>query len=94
VLASKNDEQKTGSLNYGDYRNAAFDEALANAEAIEVGPKRDEAIARATDLVMADYPIIPLYHFHHIAGYGKRVASYTVHPRGWTTAMQAVPAGE
>lgn len=94
VLASKNDEQKTGSLNYGDYRNAAFDEALAHAEAIEVGPKRDEAIARATDLVMADYPIIPLYHFHHIAGYGKRVASYTVHPRGWTTAMQAVPAGE
>lgn len=94
VLASKNDEKKTGSLNYGDYRNPAFDKALAEAETIEVGGERDDAVARATDLVMADYPIIPLYHFHHIAGFGKRVASYTVHPRGWTTAMQAVPAGE
>ena len=94
VLASKNSERKTGSLNYGDYRNAKFDEMLAKAETIEVGPKRDEAVAQATDFVMADYPIIPLYHFHHIVGYGQRVASYTVHPRGWTTAMQAIPSGK
>lgn len=94
VVASKNDERKTGSLNYGDYRNTEFDDTLAKAETIEVGPERDEAVARATELVMSEYPIIPLYHFHHIAGYGQRVASYHVHPRGWTTAMQAVPAGE
>ncbi len=94
VLASKNDDRKTGSLNYGDYRNAPFDDMLAKAETIEVGPKRDEAVASATEFVMADYPIIPLYHFHHIAGHGQRVATYTVHPRGWTTAMQATPAEE
>nr|WP_272809178.1 ABC transporter substrate-binding protein [Shinella sp. YE25] len=94
VLASKNDERKTGSLNYGDYRNPEFDKLLADAETIEVGPKRDEAVARATDFVMADYPIVPLYHFHHIAGYGQHIATYTVHPRGWTTAMQATPAEE
>ena len=94
VLASRDDKRKSGSLNYGDYRNPKFDEMLVRAEAIEVGPRRDEAVAQASELVMSDYPIIPLYHFHHIAGYGKRVASYTVHPRGWTTAMQASPAGE
>ncbi|KAB2723401.1 ABC transporter substrate-binding protein [Brucella intermedia] len=94
VLASRNDERKSGSLNYGDYHNPQFDEMLARAEAIEVGPERNDAVAQASELAMSDYPIIPLYHFHHIAGHGKRVASYTVHPRGWTTAMQARPAGE
>jgi peptide/nickel transport system substrate-binding protein len=41
---------------------------------------------------MADYPMLPLYHFHLIVGHGQKVGTYTVHPRGWTTAMQAVPA--
>nr|WP_309770604.1 ABC transporter substrate-binding protein [Agrobacterium larrymoorei] len=94
VLASPNAERKTGSLNYGHYRNPVFDEALAKAQEIDEGPERDAAMATATELVMADDPIVPLYHFHLIAGYGKHVASYTVHARGWTTAMQAVPAGE
>ncbi|NEI73979.1 ABC transporter substrate-binding protein [Rhizobium lusitanum] len=94
VLATKNDERKTGSLNYGGYSNPAFDDMLTKAETIDVGPERDAAVARATDFIMPDDPIIPLYHFHLIVGHGQRVASYTVHPRGWTTAMQAVPAGE
>ncbi len=94
VLSSPNAERKTGSLNYGRYRNPAFDDALAKAQGIDEGPERDAAMAAATELVMADYPIVPLYHFHLIAGYGKHVASYTVHARAWTTAMQAVPAGE
>lgn len=94
VIASQNKALGTGSLNYGKYRNAAFDDMLAKAKAMEDGPKRNEALARATEFVMADYPIIPLYHFHLIVGYREKVGSYTVHPRGWTTAMQAVPSGE
>lgn len=93
VLASQDTELGTGSLNYGKYHNKTFDDMLAKAKALEDGPKRNEALAQATEFVMADYPIIPLYHFHLIVGHREKVGSYTVHPRGWTTAMQAVPAG-
>ncbi|WP_234794787.1 ABC transporter substrate-binding protein [Xaviernesmea oryzae] len=94
VLASPNAERKTGANNYGRYRNPAFDDLLMKAQAIEEGPERNAALAAATEFVLADYPIVPLYHFHLIAGYGKHVSAYSVHPRGWTTAMQAVPTGE
>ncbi|XUY30104.1 ABC transporter substrate-binding protein (plasmid) [Agrobacterium sp. rho-8.1] len=94
LLASPNPKLGTGALNFGHYRNAAFDEMLAKGESIQDGPERDKALARATEFVMADQPIIPLYHFHHIVGYGPRVASYVMHPRGWTTAMQALAATE
>jgi peptide/nickel transport system substrate-binding protein len=94
VLASPNTELGTGSLNYGKYQNKAFDEMLVKAEALEDGPTRNDALAKATEFVMADYPIIPLYHFHLIVGYRDKVRTYTVHPRGWITAMQAVPSGE
>jgi len=94
LLASPDTKLGTGSLNYGNYRNHAFDEMLAKAKTIEEGPDRNEALARATEFVMADYPMLPLYHFHLIVGYGQKVASFTVHPRGWTTAMQAAPSKE
>jgi peptide/nickel transport system substrate-binding protein len=94
LLASPDPQKGTGALNFGHYRNPAFDEMLAKAESIEEGPKRNAALAEATEFVMADQPIIPLYHFHHILGYGPRVASYVMHPRGWTTAMQTIAATE
>ncbi|MDI7861907.1 ABC transporter substrate-binding protein [Rhizobiaceae bacterium n13] len=92
VLASPNTDLGTGSLNYGKYHNESFDEMLVKAKAMEAGPERNESLARATELVMADYPILPLYHFHLIVGHGQKVGSYAVHPRGWTTAMQATPS--
>nr|WP_320200793.1 ABC transporter substrate-binding protein [Agrobacterium sp. rho-13.3]MDX8310155.1 ABC transporter substrate-binding protein [Agrobacterium sp. rho-13.3] len=94
LLASPNKDTGTGALNFGHYRNPAFDEMLGKAESIEEGPERNKALAEATELVMPDQPIIPLYHFHHIVGYGPHVASYQMHPRGWTTAMQTLPATE
>ncbi|WLS01210.1 ABC transporter substrate-binding protein [Shinella sumterensis] len=94
LLGSSDNEAGTGSLNYGKYRNPAFDEMLAKAMAMDEGPDRNAAIAEATEFVMADYPMIPLYHFHLIVGHGEKVGSYAVHPRGWTTAMQAVPSGK
>lgn len=94
VVASPDKTRGTGALNYGNYRNQAFDDVLAKARTIEVGPERNAAIAQAAELVMADQPVIPLYHFHHISAYGGKVASYTMHPRGWTTAMQATPSGK
>ncbi|MBD9649997.1 ABC transporter substrate-binding protein [Ensifer sp. ENS09] len=94
LLASPSKERGTGALNFGKYQNAAFDEMLDKAESIAVGPERNAALASATELVMADQPIIPLYHFHHIVGYGPRIGSYVMHPRGWTTAMQTQAATE
>jgi peptide/nickel transport system substrate-binding protein len=94
LLASPNSERGTGALNFGHYQNQTFDEMLAKAESIQEGPERNKALADATEFVMADQPIIPLYHFHHIIGYGSRIASYAMHPRGWTTAMQTLPATE
>jgi peptide/nickel transport system substrate-binding protein len=92
VVGSPDAEAGSGSLNYGKYQNPAFDEMLAKAMDMEDGPDRNAAIAQATEFVMADYPMLPLYHFHLIVGHGQKVRSYTVHPRGWTTAMQAVPS--
>ncbi len=94
LLASSNAERGTGALNFGHYRNQAFDGMLAKAESIADGPERNKALADATEVVMADQPIIPLYHLHHIVGFGSRVGSYVMHPRGWTTAMQALPVTE
>ncbi len=94
VLASPDPDLGTGSINYGQYQNPAFDEMLAKATALEDGPAREAALAEATEFVMADDPIIPLYHFHLIVGHGQRVSSYAVHPRGWTTAMQALPSAK
>ena len=94
LLASPDPERGTGALNFGKYRNETFDRVLASAEGIAVGPERNAALAEATELAMADQPIIPLYHFHHIVGYGPRVGSYVMHPRGWTTAMQTLVAAE
>lgn len=94
LLASPDKERGTGALNFAHYSNPAFDAALRTAQAIEAGAKRDAAIAAATELVMGDQPIIPLYHFHHIVGYGPKVGSYVMHPRGWTTAMQTIAATE
>lgn len=81
-------------MNFGKYQNVAFDAMLAKAESVEVGPERNQAMAEATEVVMADQPIIPLYHFHHIVGFGPRIGSYVMHPRGWTTAMQTLAAME
>lgn len=92
MFGTANAKGDRGSLNYGKYSNPAFDDMLAKAETIEVGPERHKAIATATEFVIRDQPVIPLYHFDHISGYGKRIANYTMHPRGWTTAMQAMPA--
>jgi peptide/nickel transport system substrate-binding protein len=94
VLASPDAESGAGALNYGQYRNPAFDKMFEKARALDVGPARDKALADVTDFVMQDQPIAPLYHFHHISGYGERVGSYVMHPRGWTTAMQALPAAK
>lgn len=92
VLASADEATGSGALNFGGYSNPAFDALLVEAQALEVGKARDAALAAAADLVMADVPVAPLYHFHHIFGYGPAVDSYLMHPRGWTTAMQAKPA--
>lgn len=92
VLATPDEATGSGALNFGGYSNPAFDALLIGAQALEVGAARDAALAEAADLVMADAPVAPLYHFHHIFGYGAAVASYVMHPRGWTTAMQAKPA--
>jgi len=94
LLASPDPERGLGALNFGGYRNEAFDRKLAEAESLREGPERDRALAAATELVMADQPIIPLYHFHHIVGFGPKIGSYVMHPRGWTTAMQTIPVTE
>jgi len=94
LLASPQSGRSRGALNFGHYRNETFDAMLADAESVRQGSERDQALAKATEFVMADQPVIPLYHFHHIVGFRQKVASYVMHPRGWTTAMQALPATE
>lgn len=94
ILGSADTGAGTGSLNFGKYKNPEFDAMLAKAMTMEDGPDRNAALAKATEFVMADYPTLPLYHFHLIVGHGQKVGSYAVHPRGWTTAMQAAPSSK
>jgi peptide/nickel transport system substrate-binding protein len=94
LVATQDKERGTGALNFGHYSNPEFDALLTKAQGIEAGEVRNQALADATELVMQDQPIIPLYHFHHIVGFGPKVGSYVMHPRGWTTAMQTKAATE
>ena len=43
LLASPNPTSGTGALNFGKYRNDTFDQMLAKAKGIEVGPERNAA---------------------------------------------------
>ncbi|MEE8078736.1 MAG: ABC transporter substrate-binding protein, partial [Pseudomonadales bacterium] len=51
----------TGDVNYGRYRNDEFDELMAHARTHGDVTQRNHVLRQAEELVMATYPVVPLY---------------------------------
>ena len=51
----------TGDVNYGRYRNDEFDELMARARTHGDVTQRNHVLRQAEELVMATYPVVPLY---------------------------------
>jgi len=54
-------DSATGAMNYGEYKNPAFDALLANANAEPDVAKRAEYLKQAEVIMIDDAPVIPLY---------------------------------
>lgn len=78
-------QARAGPINYSGYANPAFDAALDAALKISDPGKRSLAMGDAQTILMADAPIIPIYHYvskslvsPRVSGWVANVAN--VHP--------------
>ena len=55
-----------GAANRGRYSNAKMDAMLAQALTIVDDAKRERMLQQATEIVVNDMGIIPLYHQHNL----------------------------
>ncbi len=74
-----------GALNYSGYASPAFDAALARAMATADAGARAKAMRAAEAILIADMPLIPLYHYVSRALVAPRVAGWhdnapNIHP--------------
>ena len=56
-------QSATGSQNYGDYANPAYDALLASAEREPDAGRRARLLAQAERMMIEDAPIAPIYFF-------------------------------
>lgn len=61
LLVTRNPEAGLGTTNRGRYSNPAMDKLVAQASATMDDTKRGELLARASDLAMDDYGLLPLH---------------------------------
>lgn len=71
-------QSTTGSQNYSDYRNPAYDAALAQADAEPDVAVRAGHLAKAETLMLADAPVAPIYFYVN-----KNLVSPSL--KGWET---------
>jgi oligopeptide transport system substrate-binding protein len=53
----------TGPMNYGQYENPEFDQLMAESDATTDSKARNELMREAETLMLADLPVIPIYHY-------------------------------
>ena len=53
----------TGPMNYGQYENPEFDRLMAESDATTDSKARNELMRQAETLMLADMPVIPIYHY-------------------------------
>jgi oligopeptide transport system substrate-binding protein len=56
-------QSTTGSQNYGDYRNPAYDALIARADAEPDAQRRAEYLREAERLMLEDAPVAPIYFY-------------------------------
>ncbi|TDX85199.1 peptide/nickel transport system substrate-binding protein [Neorhizobium sp. R1-B] len=88
LLMTANKDAGTGSFNRTKYSNPAFDEAMRVATAEFDAEKRVELLQKATKLVFADVPVIPLY-WQKVHWAGKANLSYVANMTEDTSATLA-----
>ncbi len=66
LLATFNPEKGMGTANRGRYSNPKMDDTLTQALAIVDDTKRERMLQQATEIVVNDLGIIPLYHQHNL----------------------------
>lgn len=91
VLHTPDRARGFGTQNRGRYSNPAFDAALEKALTIADEEERNKVGADAVAMVMADVPVIPLYHSALIFATGPKVGSYDASPLERTMALLARP---
>ncbi len=62
LLATYNQSKGLGTWNWGRYSNPQMDSLLEQALATVDNPKREKLLQQATEVVMADYGVIPLHY--------------------------------
>jgi oligopeptide transport system substrate-binding protein len=53
----------TGPMNYGQYSNAEYDRLMAESDVTTDEAARNELMREAETLMLADLPLIPIYHY-------------------------------
>ena len=88
LLMTVNKEAGTGSFNRTKYSNPAFDDAMRAATAEFDAEKRVELLQKATKLVFADVPVVPLY-WQKVHWAGKANLTYVANMTEDTTPVLA-----
>ena len=81
----------TGAFNRVHYSNPAFDKAMREAMAEFDSQKRIDLLAKATALVFADTPIIPVY-WQRADWAGKATLFFEANISGYTNATRTARA--
>ena len=70
------------ALNKSGYSNPELDALVTQALGLVPGPKRDEAINKALDIIAQDEPIISLVEVPDLAGVGQGIKGFRALPSG------------
>src|SRR5690606_5806375 len=64
LLVTPNKEKGVGTTNRSRYSNKAMDELVARSATIMDDAERDAVLAKASEMAMADFAMLPI-HFEH-----------------------------
>jgi oligopeptide transport system substrate-binding protein len=70
------------SMNVSGYSNAAFDEALDDADKMMDLPARSKRLTEIEAMVMKDFPVIPIYYNKRYYLVSQRVSGFESNPNG------------
>ncbi|HKG33855.1 MAG TPA: hypothetical protein VKB22_08985, partial [Gemmatimonadales bacterium] len=76
------------ALNYGHYRNSAFDSLVQIASLEESAGKAKGVWREAMDTLNADVPAIFLYSLANVAAVSRRLSDVKIDPYSWASGLR------